>query len=70
MQLYLTSMLSAQQFVKAGRVRVLAVGSAQRSPSVPHLPTIAESGYPGFEASQLVGRAWDPQGWRGTSSPG
>ena len=54
-QLYFTSMLSAQQFVKAGRVRVLAVGSAQRSPLVPHLPTIAESGYPGFEATNWWG---------------
>ena len=54
-QLYFTSMLSAQQFVKAGRVRVLAVGSAQRSPSMPHLPTIAESGYPGFEATNWWG---------------
>ena len=54
-QLYLTSMLSAQQFVKAGRVRVLAVGSAQRSPTAPDLPTIAESGYPGFEATNWWG---------------
>ena len=68
-QLYLTSMLSAQQFVKAGRVRVLAVGSAQRSPSVPHLPTIAESGYPGFEASQLVGRAGARRGGAGHRHP-
>jgi tripartite-type tricarboxylate transporter receptor subunit TctC len=54
-QLYLTSMLSAQQFVKAGRVRALAVGSAQRSPSLPDLPTIAESGYPGFEVTNWWG---------------
>ena len=36
---------------KAGRVRLLAVSSAERSPAIPDVPTIAEAGYPGFEAS-------------------
>src|SRR5262249_42442260 len=54
-QLYFTSMLSAQQFVKAGRVRVLASGGRERSPSAPDLPTVAESGYPGFEAGNWWG---------------
>jgi tripartite-type tricarboxylate transporter receptor subunit TctC len=36
---------------KAGRVRLLAVSSAQRSPAMPDVPTIAESGFPGFEAT-------------------
>jgi tripartite-type tricarboxylate transporter receptor subunit TctC len=36
--------------VKAGRLRVLAVGSARRSATYPEVPTIAEAGYPGFEA--------------------
>ena len=44
-----TSALSTAHFQKAGKVRVLAVGSLQRSPSMPEVPTIAESGYPGFE---------------------
>lgn len=44
-----TSALSTAYFQKAGKVRVLAVGSLQRSPSMPEVPTIAESGYPGFE---------------------
>lgn len=39
--------------VKAGKLRALAVGTLQRSASYPDIPTIAESGFPGFEA-----RAW------------
>jgi tripartite-type tricarboxylate transporter receptor subunit TctC len=44
-----TSALSTSAFQKSGKVRVIAVGSLQRSPSLPEVPTIAESGYPGFE---------------------
>lgn len=36
---------------KAGRLRILAVTSAQRSPVVPEIPTIAESGLPGYSAA-------------------
>ena len=41
--------LAAMPQVKAGRVRALAITSAQRSAVAPELPTVAESGYPGFE---------------------
>ena len=41
--------LAATPQIKAGRVRALAITSAQRSPVAPELPTVAESGYPGFE---------------------
>ncbi|MDP1536803.1 MAG: tripartite tricarboxylate transporter substrate binding protein [Burkholderiales bacterium] len=41
--------LAATPQIKAGKVRALAISSAQRSPVAPELPTIAESGFPGFE---------------------
>jgi tripartite-type tricarboxylate transporter receptor subunit TctC len=40
---------------KAGKVRVLAVTSAKRSGTAPELPTIAESGVPGYEATIWFG---------------
>ncbi len=46
-------------FLQAGRVRVLAVSTAQRVPSLPDVPTVAESGYPGF----------DVLGWYGLVAP-
>jgi tripartite-type tricarboxylate transporter receptor subunit TctC len=45
--LMFTSVLSTSQV--GDRVRRIAVGSLKRSPSLPDVPTIAESGYPGFE---------------------
>ncbi len=42
---------SSLPHVKAGRVRALAVTSAKRSVLAPEVPTVAESGYPGFEAT-------------------
>jgi len=42
------SMGSSWQHVKSGRLRAVAVGGAQRSPAAPELPTIAESGVPGY----------------------
>jgi tripartite-type tricarboxylate transporter receptor subunit TctC len=40
---------------KAGKVRPLAVGTSKRSPALPDVPTVAESGYPGFEVSLWLG---------------
>ena len=40
---------------KQGRLRALGISSARRSAAFPELPTIAESGYPGFEADQWYG---------------
>ncbi|MCM5681835.1 tripartite tricarboxylate transporter substrate binding protein [Schlegelella sp. S2-27] len=47
--------LEALPHVRSGKLRVLAVLSAQRSPLFPEVPTIAESGFAGFEASVWYG---------------
>jgi len=47
--------LEVQAQVKAGKLRVLAVLSPTRSPIFPDVPSIAESGFPGFEASVWYG---------------
>jgi tripartite-type tricarboxylate transporter receptor subunit TctC len=49
------SMPALLQNAKAGKVRALAVGTAQRSPALPEVPTVAELGYPGFEATLWLG---------------
>jgi tripartite-type tricarboxylate transporter receptor subunit TctC len=41
--------VAALPMLQAGKVKAIAVTSAKRSPSMPDVPTIAESGYPGFE---------------------
>ena len=41
--------------VKGGQLRAIAVSSPKRVGAVPQLPTVAESGYPGFEADQWYG---------------
>src|SRR5438034_5972010 len=41
--------------IKAGRLRALAVTSATRAPALPDVPTVAEAGLPGFEASSWFG---------------
>lgn len=50
---------TALQHVRAGKLRPLAVSSAQRNPLYPDVPTVAESGFKGFEALS----------WSGLSAP-
>ena len=49
------SMPALLQNAKANKVRPLAVGTAARSPALPDVPTVAEQGYPGFEAALWLG---------------
>ena len=45
--------------IKAGTLRPLAVSSTYRIPTLPEVPTIAESGYPGFDVAAWYG-VWSP----------
>jgi tripartite-type tricarboxylate transporter receptor subunit TctC len=51
----LSTFASALPHVKAGRMRALGVTSAQRAPALPDVPTIAESGVPGYEYGTWYG---------------
>ena len=52
---FLASLESAIPHVKAGTIRALAVTSSQRAPVLSDVPTIAESGYKGFDANTWTG---------------
>ena len=54
-QVAMNGLPSISAFIKSGKLRALAVGSAQRIAALPDVPTIAESGYKGFETSQWYG---------------
>jgi tripartite-type tricarboxylate transporter receptor subunit TctC len=56
-QLVMTSLPSALTQVQAGRLKALAVGSEQRSSFMPEMPTISESGVPGYFAEFWWGLA-------------
>jgi tripartite-type tricarboxylate transporter receptor subunit TctC len=49
------NMLDCAPYVASGRMRPIAVTSATRSDTLPEVPTVAESGYPGFEATNWFG---------------
>lgn len=53
--LMMSSMLSVLPHVKAGKLRLLALSTAKRSPALPDVPTVAESGVPGYEATLWYG---------------
>ena len=50
-----TSVPALQPYVKAGRLRAIAVTSAKRSSSMPEVPSIAEQGFPGFDVNYWLG---------------
>jgi len=53
--LMFANLTTVQGHIKTGRVRALAIGTAQRSVVVPDLPTVAAAGVPGYEANNWNG---------------
>jgi tripartite-type tricarboxylate transporter receptor subunit TctC len=53
--LFFGTMTSTRDLVKSGRLRALATTTSRRSPSWSEIPTVAESGVPGFEVSAWFG---------------
>ena len=49
------SMPAVLPHAKSGKLRPIAVGTTKRSPALPEVPTVAESGFPGFEVSLWLG---------------
>ena len=52
---YFSPVATGVPLVQQGRLRALAVSTLKRLPAYPEIPTVAESGYPGFEASNWHG---------------
>ena len=50
-QLLVGSLVTSQPHIRSGKLKAIATGGAKRTPLFPDLPTIAESGLPGYEAS-------------------
>lgn len=55
LNLMFANLTTVQSHIRTGRVRALAIGTAQRSVIVPDLPTVAASGVPGYEANNWNG---------------
>ncbi len=54
-QVAFSSYTAIAQFVKAGKVRILASAEGKRTPVLPDVPTIAELGIPGFDMASMLG---------------
>ncbi len=52
---YIFPLPAAMPMLKEGKLRPLAVGTVKRTPSLPEVPTIAESGLPGFQSESWFG---------------
>ncbi|NBW90719.1 MAG: hypothetical protein EBR51_12630 [Gammaproteobacteria bacterium] len=60
------NVLECSPYIGSGRMRAIAVTSIARSSAVPQVPTVAESGYPGFDATNWFGamvRAGTPRAY-------
>jgi tripartite-type tricarboxylate transporter receptor subunit TctC len=55
LHLMMANLTTAQPHIRGGRLRGLGVGTKSRSPLFPEMPTIAESGVPGYEANNWNG---------------
>jgi tripartite-type tricarboxylate transporter receptor subunit TctC len=55
LQFQFAAQITVSAFVKSGRLRAVAVTSAKRAATLPELPTVAESGVPGFEVTNWFG---------------
>lgn len=53
--LYFSTLTSAMPYLRSGKVKILAVTSAERSPAVPNVPTVQEGGVKGFSVVQWAG---------------
>lgn len=53
--IYVSTIPPALPLLKSGRLKALGVTSAQRAPALPEVPTIAESGLPGYEVTNWYG---------------
>ena len=53
--LMMSSMLATLPHVRTGRLRILGLTTAKRSPALPDIPTIAEAGVPGYESTLWYG---------------
>ena len=54
-QIFFSNLVTALPHARAGRLRALAVSTAKRSQLAPQLPTVAESGVPGYDLTNWVG---------------
>jgi len=55
------ALIAPMPLIKAGKLRPIIVTSLQRAPQLPDVPTVAESGFPGYEDYTWVG-FWAPAG--------
>jgi tripartite-type tricarboxylate transporter receptor subunit TctC len=54
-QMFFSNLVTAMPHARSGRLRVIAVSTAKRSQQAPELPTIAESGVPGYDVTNWIG---------------